>query len=116
MKEKEDQHNLNSVLEEDEIDRSHIQLDKDIKQPTEGLEEIEEETIKEFLSHKENLEQKGEMIVEASNETIGSYVFKIDSLCIMAGIAGEKKPFEDIFRGDEDLKIKGDKENFSEEE
>lgn len=56
IKEEEDKHNLNSVMEEDEIDRSHIQLGKDTKQPSEGLEDIEEETIKEFLSHKENLE------------------------------------------------------------
>lgn len=33
-------------------------------------------------------------------------------MCIIAGIAGEKQPFED----DEDLAVKGDKENFSEEE
>jgi len=30
----------------------------------------------------------------------------------MADIAGEKQRFEDIFRGDEDLEIKSDKENF----
>jgi len=34
----------------------------------------------------------------------------------MADIAGEKHPFEDIFRGDEDIEAKGDNENFSEEE
>lgn len=36
--EEEDIQNLNFVLEEYEIDRSHIQLTKDIKQPSEGLE------------------------------------------------------------------------------
>ena len=35
---------------------------------------------------------------------------------MMASIAGEKKPIEDIFRVDEDLEVKGDKENFFEEE
>lgn len=52
---------------------------------------------------------------EPLSGTIGYYIFKTDSLCMMAGIAGEKQPFEDIFRGDEDLEIKGDKENLSEE-
>ena len=82
IKEKEDQQNLNSVLEEDEIDRSHIQLGKDIKKVNEGLHKIEEETIEEFLSHKENWEQQGDMMVETSSGTTGSYVFKIDSLFV----------------------------------
>ena len=81
-----------------------------------NFEEIEEETTEEFPSQKENLEQQGDMMTEASSEIIVSYVFKTDSLCMMAGIAGEKQPFEDIFRVDEDLEVKGDKENFSEEE
>ena len=116
IKEEEDKQNPNSVLEEDEIDRSHMQLEEYVKQPSEGLEEIEEETIKEFLNHMNNLEQQGDMMVEPSSETIGSYIFKTNSLCMMVDIAGEKQPFEDIFRGDEDLEAKGDKENFSEEE
>jgi len=89
IKEEGDKKNLNSVMEGDEIDRSHIQLEKNIKQPSEGLEEIKEETIEEFLSYKENLEQQGDMMAEASSETIGSYVFKTDSLCMMAGIVGK---------------------------
>lgn len=56
------------------------------------------------------------MMVEPLGGTIESYISKTDSLCMVANIAGEKQPFEDIFRGDEDLEIKGDKENFSEEE
>ena len=55
------------------------------------------------------------MMTEASSETIRPYVFKTDSLCMIAGIAREKKPFEDVFRIYEDLEVKGDKENFSEE-
>ena len=39
-------------------------------------------------------------MAEPSSETIGSYIFKTDSLCMMADTAGEKQPFEDIFRGD----------------
>jgi len=57
IKKEEDKQNLNYVLEEDEIDGSHMQLGKDIKQPSEGLEEIEEETIEEFLNHMKDLEQ-----------------------------------------------------------
>jgi len=57
MKKEEDQQNRNSILEKDEIDISHIQLEKDIKQPSEGLEEIEEETIAEFLNHMNDVEQ-----------------------------------------------------------
>jgi len=91
-------------------------LGKDIKQPSEGLEEIEEETIEGFLNYVKDLKQQGDMMTEPSSETTKSYVFKTDSLCMMAGIAGEKQPFEDIFKVDEDLEVKGDKENFSEEE
>ena len=46
-------------MEKDEIDRSHIQLQKGIKQPSERLEEIEEETITKFLNHLKDLEQQG---------------------------------------------------------
>ena len=53
-------------------------------------------------------------MVEPSSGTIGSYIFKTDSVGMMADIAGEKKPFKDIFRGDEDLEAKGDWENFAE--
>jgi len=90
MKKEEDHQNPNYVLEEDEIDRSHMQLEEDIKQPSEGLEEIEEETIKEFLNHMNDLEQQGDMMAEPSSETIGSYIFKTDSLYMMTYIAGEK--------------------------
>jgi len=56
------------------------------------------------------------MMVEESSETTRSYVLKTNSLRMMGGIAGEKQPFEDIFKVYEDLDVKGDKENFSEEE
>jgi len=59
-------------------------LGKDIEQPSEGLEEIEEQTIEELLSHKENLEQQGDMMVGTSSGTTRSYVFKIDSLSVDA--------------------------------
>jgi len=100
IKKEKDQQNQISVLEEDEVDRSHIQLVEYVKQLSEGLEEIEEETIEEFLNHMNDLEQQGDMMAEPSSETIGSYIYKIDSLCMMANIVGEKQPFEDIFRGD----------------
>jgi len=66
-------------VEEDEIDRYHIQFGKDIKQPSEGLQEFEEETIEEFMNHMKDLEQQGDMMVETSSGTTGSYVFKTDS-------------------------------------
>lgn len=55
-------------------------------------------------------------MTEASSETKISYVFKIDNLCMITGIIGEKQLCEDVFRMDEDLEVKCDKENFSEEE
>ena len=55
-------------------------------------------------------------MTETSSETTRSYVFKTDNLCMITGIAGEKKLYEDVFRIDEDLEAKGDKENFSKEE
>ena len=45
-----------------------------------------------------DLEQQGDMMVEPSSETIRSYIFKTDGLCMMADIAWEKQSFEDIFR------------------
>jgi len=56
MKKEKYQHNQNSVLEEDEVDRSHIQLVEDVKKLSEGLEETKEDTIKEFLNHMNDLE------------------------------------------------------------
>jgi len=98
IKKKKFQQNQNSVLEEDEVDISHIQLVEDVKKLSEVLEEIEEETIEEFLNHINDLEHQGDMMGELSSETIGSYIFKTDSLYMMADIAIEKQPFEDIFR------------------
>ena len=48
IKEEEDRHNLNYFLKEE--------VEKDIKQSSEGLDEIEENTIEIFLSHVEDLE------------------------------------------------------------
>jgi len=56
------------------------------------------------------------MMAKASSETTRSYVFKTNSLCMNAGIVEEEIRFEDIFKIDEDLKVKGDKGNFLEEE
>jgi len=146
IKDEEDRQNLNYVLKEDEIDRSHVnackqlgksftfqhvartegrgslthddgqkkeEVEKDIKQPSGGLEEAEEKTIEIFLSHVKNLEQqkdfsrtlmfevvtrqeqflvKGdeiqseELICEATVETVELYNFQIDNLSINAGI------------------------------
>jgi len=46
IEEEEDQQNLNYLLEKDEIGRYHIQMEKYVKQPSEGLKEMEEGTIK----------------------------------------------------------------------
>ena len=69
-----------------------------------------------LMNHMKDLEQEGDVMTKASSETTRSYAFKTDSLCMIAGIAREKKPFEDVSRVDEDLEVKGDKENFLEEE
>jgi len=82
IKEEEDKKNIYSILEEDEIDRSHIQLGKYIKKACEGLDEIEEETIEEFLNHIKDLEQQGDMMAETLSDTSGSYVFKTDSFSV----------------------------------
>lgn len=114
MKKKEDKQNLNYVLKQDEIDGSQMQWEDDIKQPSEGIEKSEKETIERFMSNKENLEHQEDMMAKASSETTRSYDFKTYSLCMMVGIAGEKQSFKYIFRGVEDLEIKGGKENFLE--
>jgi len=49
IKEEEEMHNLNYVLKE--------KVEKDIKQSSEGLDEIEEKTIEIFLHHVKDLEQ-----------------------------------------------------------
>ena len=46
-------------------------------------------------------------MAKPSSETIGSYIFKTDSLCMMTDIAGEKQPFEDIFKEDKQQGTEG---------
>ena len=68
------------------------------------------------MNYCENSRQHGDMMYVASSETIRSHVFKIDSLCIIPGIVGEKKLCKDVFRMDEDFEVKLVKGNFSDEE
>ena len=69
-------------------------------------------SVEDLMNYCENSRQQGDMITEASSETTRSHVFKTDNLCMIASIAGEKQLCEDVFRMDEDLEVKGDKENF----
>ena len=120
IKEEEDMQNLNSLLKEDEIARSHVndrtqlgksftfqhiakaesrgslthddgqkqeEVGKDIKQPSEGLDEIEEQTIEIFPSHVKELEQQEDLVIESSSEIMRSSDFKTDKLFVNAGIA-----------------------------
>jgi len=84
VKEEEDRYNLNYVLKEE--------VEKDIKQSSEGLDEIEEKTIEIFLSHVEDLEQQQDLVIESTNEIMRSCGFTTDKLCVNAGFA-EDKPF-----------------------
>ena len=72
--------------------------------------------MEDLMNHMKDSEQQGDMTNEASSETKRSYVIKTDGLCMIAGTAEGKQPFEDVFGIDEDLEVKDDKENFSEEE
>jgi len=55
------------------------EVGKDIKQPSEGLDEIEEKTIEIFLSHVEDLEQQKDLMIESSSEIMRSCGFKLTS-------------------------------------
>lgn len=43
--------------------------------------------VEDLMNYCENSRQQGDMMVEASSDTTKSYVFKTDSLCMIAGIA-----------------------------
>ena len=72
-------------------------------------------SVEDLMNFCENSRQQEGLKTETSSETKRSHDFKSDKLCMIAGITGEKQPFEDVFRMDEDLEVKCDKENFSEE-
>lgn len=57
IKKEEDRNNLNYVLKEE--------VEKDIKQSSKGLDEIEEKTIEVFLSYVKDLEQWEELVIES---------------------------------------------------
>ena len=59
------------------------------------VDEIEEKTIKIFLSHVKDLEQQEELVIESSDEIMMSCGFTTDKLCMNAGIV-EDKPFYGI--------------------
>lgn len=47
-----------------DIDIKHEEVEKDIRQSSEGLDEIEERTIEIFLSHVKDLEQQEDLVIE----------------------------------------------------
>jgi len=103
-----------------QIKEELLRLNEYVCEPEYGplLSESNEETEKESteeLNHRKDSEQQGDMMTEASSETTRYYIFKIDSLCMIAGITGEKQLCEDVIGMNEGLEVKGDKENFSEE-
>ena len=111
------QRQVKSLLEEHR--ETELEMEESICKLEQGeiLGEDEDwRSVEDLMNHMKDLEQKGDMMTESSSETTRSYVVKTDSFYMMACIVGEKKPFEVIFRIDEDLEVKGDKENFSEEE
>ena len=78
-------------------DQKQENLEKDIKQPSEELEEADKKTIEDFLSHEEDLEQReDDLVTVSSNETTRSCAFEIDHLTMFAGVA-EGNPSLEIF-------------------
>ena len=103
----------------EELREAELEMEEYICIPEQGeiLGEDEDWSfVKDLMNHMKDSEQQGDRMTKASSETTRSYAFKTDSLCMTTGIARERKAFEDIFRIDEDLEVKGDKENFSKEE
>ena len=58
----------------------------EIQQSIGQLEEIEERTIKEFLKCIEDLKHQEDLLIQSSNETMGSYGFKTNKICVNVGI------------------------------
>jgi len=75
-----------------DIDIKQEEVEKDIKQSSEGLDEIEENGIEIFLSHVKDLERQEDMVIESSNEIMRSCGFTNDKLCVNESIV-EDKPF-----------------------
>ena len=69
-----------------------------------------------LLNHMKDLEQQEDLMAEASSETARYCVFKTDNLCMIVGIVGDRKTFEDVLRMDEDIEVRYDEEKLSDEE
>jgi hypothetical protein len=73
--------------------------------------DVEEIPLESLMDRWESLHQHVEMMLEASNKTIGSYVFKTDNLCTFIGCAknGAGQSLETVIKIDEggDILSKG---------
>ena len=106
------EHRLNAQLKEELIIVNKYEEEVLVSEPEHGPlffernEDTQEESTKDILNHMKDSEQQEDLMVEASTETARCYVFKTDNFFIIAGIAGDKQPFEDVFRMDEYLEVK----------
>ena len=71
-------------------DQKQEEVEKDIKKPSEVIEEADKKTIEYFMSHVEELEkQEEDLVTGSSNETIGSCDFEIDNFTVFAVLQKE---------------------------
>ena len=66
--------------------REDLNCDDGQKLEVGQLEEAEERTIEETLKCIEDLEQQGDLMIKSSKETMRSYVFTTDKLCVNVGV------------------------------
>jgi hypothetical protein len=66
-------------------------------------EDVEERHVESLMDCVESSEQHEDLMMsEASNETIGSYVFQTDNLCMIAGLVDNGQSFEVVTEMKED--------------
>jgi len=100
----------------DDDGQNQEEVEKDIKKPSEGLGEIEENTIEIFLSHVKGLEQEEDLTIELSGEIMRSCSCKTDKLCVNIGIAEDKPSYGTILSEAKSFHAKYDDDCLSNED
>ena len=73
-------------------------------------------SIEDLLNHMKDSEQQEDLMTEVSSETIRSYYFKYDNLCMITGFTGDRQSSKIVLNMEESCKVKYDDECLLDEE
>ena len=82
----------------------------------ESDEDTGKRSIEDILNHMKDLQQQEELQTEVSSETIRSYDFKSDNLCMIAGLTGDRQSSKTVLKMKESCEVKYDDECILDEE